>query len=70
MMTDIASTCGVLKAGLPQVLVEAMMQEVGTRNQWVVTRDGQKFLAVVPVNENPVQSFRVVLNWPSLLQKK
>ena len=57
-------------AGIPHVLFEAVMQDVGARNRWVVTRDGQKFLAVVPVNENPVDSFRVILNWPSLLRQK
>ena len=33
-------------AGIPHVLFEAVMQDVGAPNRWVGTRDGQKFLVV------------------------
>ena len=70
MAVDIATTGPVLRAGIPRVLFEAAMQDTGARNRWAVTRDGQKFLAVVPVTGNPVHGFRVIVNWPSLLPKK
>ena len=67
---DIAATGHVIRDGIPHVLFEAVMQDAGARNRWVVSRDGQKFLAVVPVNENAVDNSRVILNWPSLLRRK
>ena len=70
MAVDIALKGHALKAGIPHLLFEAAMQDVGARNGWVVTRDGQKFLAVVPVNEKRVDSFRVIVNWPSLVRKR
>ncbi len=69
MAVDITATDRTLRAGIPHMLFEAAMQDAGARNRWVATRDGRKFLAVVPVNENPVHSFRVIVDWPSLLQK-
>ena len=71
MAVDITATDRTLRAGIPHMLFEAAMQDIGARNRWVATRDGQRFLTVVPVNESPVHSFRVIVNWPSsLLQKK
>ena len=70
MAVDITATDRTLRAGIPHMLFEAAMQDIGARNRWVATGDGQKFLTVVPVNENPVHNFRVIMNWPSLLQKK
>jgi len=70
MAVDIAVRDRTLHAGIPHLLFETVMQDVGARNRWVAARDGQKFLTIVPVNENPVHNFRVIANWPSLLQKK
>jgi Tol biopolymer transport system component len=67
---DIAVKDRKLHAGIPHLLFETAVQDIGARNRWVATRDGQKFLAVVPVSENLVHNFRVIVNWPSLLQKK
>jgi Tol biopolymer transport system component len=40
------------------------------RNGWVVTRDGKKFLAIVPVEQKPATTLNVILNWPSLLRRQ
>jgi serine/threonine protein kinase len=70
MAVDIVAKDHAIHAGIPHPLFEAVMQDVGARNCWVVTRDGQKFLAVVPVNEKRADSFRVIVNWPSLVRKR
>ena len=54
MAVDIAEKDHTLQAGIPRVLFEAVMQNSGARNRWAASRDGQKFLVVVPVNEKPV----------------
>jgi hypothetical protein len=36
----------------------------------VVTRDGQKFLALVTPDQKAGNSFNVIVNWPSLLKKQ
>jgi hypothetical protein len=41
----------------------------GGRNRWVVTPDGKKFLAIVPLEQKPATTLNVILNWPSLLWK-
>jgi hypothetical protein len=58
---------GIIK-GTPHRLFEVRLAGAG-RNRWVVTGDGQKFLAMVPVEQKPATTLNVVLNWPSLLRK-
>jgi len=70
MAVDIAAKDHAIHAGTPRLLFQTVLQDSGARSRWVVTRDGQKFLAVVPVNEERVDSFKVILNWPSLLGKR
>jgi eukaryotic-like serine/threonine-protein kinase len=40
------------------------------RNSWTVTRDGQRFLLVVPLEDNSTRSIQVVLNWAAGLKKQ
>ena len=70
MAVSIVAKDHTLHAGIPHLLFQALMQESGARNRWVVTPDGQKFLAVVPARDNLTDGFRVIVNWPSLLPKK
>jgi hypothetical protein len=39
------------------------------RNSWTVTRDGQRFLLMVPIDEANTRSIQVVQNWASSLKK-
>jgi Tol biopolymer transport system component/tRNA A-37 threonylcarbamoyl transferase component Bud32 len=68
MAVDIAEKEGVIAAGTPHKLFEARVGSEG-RNRFVVTPDGQRFLAVVPLEQKPITSLNVILNWPSLLHK-
>jgi len=42
---------------------------IGFRAQYDVTRDGQRFLLNVPVEDAPTPPITVVLNWTSELKK-
>jgi Tol biopolymer transport system component len=68
MAVDIADKGGAIVAGTPHVLFETRIS-VGGRNRWVVTPDGKRFLVIVPLEQKPVTSLNVILNWPSLLAK-
>ena len=69
-IVDIAVKNNAIVAGIPHRLFEVSLQPTGPRNRWVVTPDGKKFLAVVPVDQKPVHNFTVILNWPSLLPRR
>ena len=69
MAVDIAVKGNAILAGIPRLLFEAALAPLGPRNRWVVTRDGKRFLAVVPAERKPLNSFTVILNWPSLMAK-
>jgi Tol biopolymer transport system component len=68
MAVDIAEKGGAIVAGTPHVLFETRIS-VGGRNRWVVTPDGKRFLMIIPLEQKPVTSLNVILNWPSLLAK-
>ena len=70
MAVDIAVKDHAIHAGIPHALFEVALQDQNVRNRFAGTRDGKKFLAVVRVNEKPVNSFMVIVNWPSLLRKR
>ncbi len=70
MAVDIRVKDKAIDAGIPHLLFEVGLTALGPRNRWVVTRDGKKFLAVVPTDPKPVHSFTVIVNWPSLLHKR
>jgi hypothetical protein len=70
MAVDIAVKNQAIAAGIPQPLFELNLPLNLPRNRWVVTRDGKKFLAIVPSEQKPVNSFTVILNWPSLVPKR
>jgi len=70
MAVDIAAANGVIRAGIPHALFETRMPVGPARNRLVVTRDGNRFLAIVPSERKPVNSFTVIVNWPSLLKKQ
>ncbi len=40
------------------------------RNSWTVTRDGQRFLLVVPLEDSGTRSIQVVLNWAAGLKRQ
>jgi Tol biopolymer transport system component len=57
--------------GLPVKLFQRRMAHGNyERNSWTVTRDGQRFLLVVPLEDNSARNIQVVLNWAAGLKKQ
>ena len=66
MMAVDVTTSPTFKAGVPRVLFRANVSGNNNgRNNYVVSKDGQRFLIVSPTDEQSPIS--VVVNWPSLL---
>ncbi|HTS26939.1 MAG TPA: protein kinase [Bryobacteraceae bacterium] len=70
MAVDIGVSNGAIVPGIPHLLFEVRLPAGTWRNRWLVTRDGQKFLAVVLPEQSAPNSFEVIVNWPSLLKKQ
>ena len=50
-------------------LLNGPIPAVGFRAQYDVTRNGQRFLLNVPLEETQASTVTVVLNWPAALRK-
>jgi hypothetical protein len=70
MAVEFAVKNGAIEAGIPHPLFEVRLPGGPLRNRFVVTRDGKKFLAIVPPEQKAANSFTVIVNWPSLLKKR
>jgi Tol biopolymer transport system component len=68
MSVEIRANGGELEAAVPKALFSIRLGMQG-RQRWVVTKDGQKFLVLVP-EERKTGPFTVVLNWAGLLAGK
>jgi Tol biopolymer transport system component len=70
MAVPMRAAGAMLEPGLPMRLFEVRLPSTMLRNRWVVTKDGQKFLALLALEEKKPSHFNVVVNWPSLLERK
>jgi len=71
MAVDIAVQGGAIQAGVPHALFSPHLESPGSRNHWLVTSDGKRFLAVIPQKQAaPVVQLSVIYNWPALLEKR
>ncbi len=70
MAVDVNTTSGTFEAGIPKELFQADLIPLWLwRNIYVPSRDGQRFLMLVPVGEAKQEPMTVVVNWPALLKK-
>jgi hypothetical protein len=67
LAVPVVETPPAVEVGLPRALFQI---GVGNPviNEYAVTRDGQRFLAITPI-EDSGWSVQVVLNWPTLLKR-
>jgi Tol biopolymer transport system component/predicted Ser/Thr protein kinase len=65
LVTVPVSTGVTFKAGLPETLFDAGLFPLTTRNRYLVTDDGQRFLMLSPISGESVRPISVVLNWPA-----
>ena len=56
------------EAGVPQPLFSAPLLPGQRRNDFVVTKDGQKFLILAPVGKESLAPMILILHWPSALK--
>ncbi|MSO30685.1 MAG: serine/threonine-protein kinase [Acidobacteria bacterium] len=75
MSVTIGDDAGTLTASRPTPLFRttvlgAPFQNGVVRNEYAVTRDGQRFLVNEPIEGAAAYAIRVVVNWRSLLQTK
>ncbi len=69
MAVDIALTGEGIQAGIPHALFSVPMTLDG-RNGFVVTRDGKRFMVIVPQKQKGAASLSLIFNWPALLEKR
>ena len=69
MAVEVRASSDRLEVGLP-VRLFGGVQGSGTIDTYAVTRDGQRFLAIVPIGSAARGKIHVVTNWTSLLEKR
>jgi Tol biopolymer transport system component len=69
MAVEVRASSDRLEVGLP-VRLFGGVQGSGTLDTYGVTRDGQRFLAIVPLDSAARGKIHIVTNWTSLLEKK
>lgn len=70
MSAAVRSSGGQFEFGKPETLFERRLSRTILRNRWVVTRDGQRFLAAVSMEDSRPAGLTVIANWPSLIEKE
>ena len=68
MAVDIKSDGREFEAGLPNPLFDKMLPGI-TRNRYVVSRDGQRFLVITPPEDQTNSDIHVVVGWHAKLAK-
>lgn len=70
MSVELRAKGGVLQAGIPKPLFQALVGPLGPpRNRYLAAKDGRKFL-IVEREETATPPFTVVTNWPGLLEHR
>jgi eukaryotic-like serine/threonine-protein kinase len=62
MAVDVKTDGREFEAGLPKPLFDQMLSNI-TRNRYVVSRDGQRFLMVTPPANQTTSDIHVIVNW-------
>ncbi len=71
MMAMPVTAAPALEVVVPQVLFPIrVLQPVGPRNHYDVSRDGQTFYVVAPLQGGSVGTTTVVVNWPESIQRR
>lgn len=68
MSASVRASGDTFEAGVPQALFEVPRFFESGRNSYVVSPDGQRFLAITSLEDQEAQPITVVLNWASALR--
>jgi hypothetical protein len=69
MAVDVTASAAVFATGRPRELFTTGITTFNRRNQYVVTRDGQRFLVNVSAEDRNSAPITVVLNWRPTLTR-
>jgi Tol biopolymer transport system component len=69
MAVDVNGAGETFQAGVPKELFETPLIPEYRRNRYDVTRDGKRFLVLVPADEKQERKITVIVNWPALLKR-
>jgi len=69
MSVDVRTGPGSFEASLPKPLFEQLLRNIGNRNDYAVSPDGQRFLMIVPAGNGAPEPITVVMNWSAMLNK-
>jgi hypothetical protein len=65
MSVDVKTGGASFEAGIPKPVLELRLSGSG-RNHYVITRDGQRFLVVAPIEQYATAPIHVLVNWTAL----
>jgi len=68
MSVDVTDTGGRLEFGVPRLLFQAPVEATPEVELYDVTRDGRRFLIMVPL-ESSASQINVIVNWSSALAR-
>lgn len=69
MAVDVKTEASSFQAGIPKPLFELRQAPVVRRNHYVVAANGERFLAILPLEETPSSPITVVTNWAAGLKR-
>lgn len=70
MAVDVNETDGTISFGSPKPLFEARAPLASPGSSlYAPTRDGQRFLVIIPIEESSPSPLTVVLNWTAGLKR-
>jgi hypothetical protein len=68
MSVDVRNVEGRLEFGVPRFLFQTPVEANPEVELYDVTRDGQRFIMMVPV-ESSASQMSVIVNWPSVVAR-
>jgi hypothetical protein len=69
MVVEVKTDASAFEAGIPKPLFEIRHTPAIRRNHYVVAANGQKFLAVLPLEQATSSPITVVVNWPAAVKR-
>jgi len=69
MMAADVTLGNTVQAAVPHALFPTTLSKTQAKHTYTVTKDGKRFLLVVPEQHQAVTPITVVLNWPSLVKR-
>jgi hypothetical protein len=69
MMAADVTLGNTVQAAVPHALFPTTLSKTQAKHTYIVTKDGKRFLLVVPEQHQAATPISVVVNWPWLFKK-